>query len=92
MEVLVKTIKNQWETCCDIEDAMKRYLNMNHGQLKYFYGSREDYILITAAEELKKRGVSARNMEDSAFNEIVKAIRNSEEETDKVEEIGRSEK
>ena len=64
MDVLVKAVREQWETCTDVEHAMSKYLNLNKGQLKYFFGQKEEMLLVMAAETLKKQGVTARCLED----------------------------
>ncbi len=91
MQMLIKAIKNQWEACRDVEEAMKKFLNMTKGQLRYSYGCRDEMILIMAAEVLRKEGVTAKNLEDLSFDEIVSGIKDLEE-TEDIEETERTEK
>ena len=91
MKTLVKAVREQWETCTDVENAMRKYLNFNKGQLRYFHGGKEEMVLVMAAESLKQQGVTARCLEDPTFEDIVDAIKEIED-TEDVPETERSEK
>ncbi len=79
MKTLFKAVRDQWQTCTDVEDAMKRFLNFSKGELRYFHGRKEEMVLVMAAETLKEQGVTARCLEDPTFEDIVEAIRDLEE-------------
>lgn len=85
MKTLVKAIKEQWETCSDVEDLMSKFLNFSIGQLKYFTGRKEEMILVMAAQTLKRQGVTARSIEDPVFEDIVEAVKELEEDEVKEE-------
>ena len=82
MEILTKAIRDQWDVCTDVEDAMKKFLNFSKGQLRYFSGQMEEMVLVMAAQTLKEQGVTARCLEDETFEDIVEAIRELEEAED----------
>ena len=85
MDVLVKAVREQWETCTDVEHAMSKYLNFNKGQIKYFFGQKDEMLLVMAAETLKEQGVTARCLEDPTFENIADAVREIEDTEDTAE-------